>query len=132
LGYLQVEMTEEDKTKTAFHTLRALWQFKVMPFGLRNVPATFQRLMDIVLGDAYWKWVMAYLDDIVIYSDTIKDHIRHVKDVLGRLAKAGLTVQPNKIQLCASEFYFLGHVLSPGLLSANHDNLAALVRFSDT
>ncbi len=99
-GYLQVEMAEEDKAKTAFQTPRGLWQFKVMPFGLRNSPATFQRLMDDVLGEAYWRWAMAYLDDIVIYSDTIEDHVKHVRDVLDRLAKAGLTVHPEKIQLC--------------------------------
>ncbi len=95
-GYLHVEMAEEDKAKTAFQTPRGLWQFKVMPFGLRNAPATFQRLMDDVLGEAYWTWAMAYLDDIVIYSDTVEDHVRHVRDVLDRLAKVGLTCPPRE------------------------------------
>ncbi len=128
-GYLQVEMAKEDKAKTAFQTPRGLWQFKVMPFGLRNAPATFQRLMDDVLGDAYWKWAMAYLEDIVIYSDSIKDHIKHLGDVLERLAKAGLTVHPDKIQVCVNEFKFLGHVLSPGLLRPDPDKIAAVVDF---
>ncbi len=72
-----MEMTDKDKAKTAFQTPRGLWQFTVMPFGLRNAPATFQRLMDDVLGKAYWKWAMAFLDNIVIYSDTIEEHIKH-------------------------------------------------------
>ncbi len=126
-GYLQVEMAEEDKAKTAFQTPRELWQFKVMPFGLRSAPATFQRLMDDILGEAYWKWAMAYLDDIIIYSDTIEDHVKHVRDVLDSRAKAELTVHPEKIQLCVNEFHFLGHVLSPGLLGPDPEKVKAVV-----
>ncbi len=74
-----------------------------MPFGLRNAPATCLRLMDDMLGEAYWMWAMTFLDDIVIYSDTIEEHIKRVRDVLDSLAKAGLTVHPENIQLCVQE-----------------------------
>ncbi len=100
-----------------------------MPFGLQNALATFQRQMDDVLGEAYWKLAMAYLDDIVIYSDTIEDHMKHVRDVLDRLAKAGLTAHPEKMQLCVNKFYFLGHVLSPGLLGPDPEKVKAVVEF---
>ncbi len=128
-GYLQVQMEEADKQKTAFQTHRGLWQFKVMPFGLRNAPATFQRLMYDVLGDAAWKYAMAYLYDIIIYSDTIEEHLAHTKDVLDGLAKAGLTVHPEKMQLCVTEITFLGHILSPGVLRPDPDKIRAVTEF---
>ncbi len=72
---------------------------------------------------------MAYFDDIVIYSDAIEDHVKHVRDVLDRLAKDGLTVHPKKIQLCVTEFHFLGHVLSSGLLVPDPGKVKAVVEF---
>ncbi len=113
-GYMQVEMDPLNKEKTAFVTHNGKWQFVRMPFGLRNAPATFQRLMDNVLEEANWKWAMAYLDDIVIFSTTIEEHIDHVRDVLQRITQAGLTLHPTKHQICTTTFHFLGHVISPG------------------
>ena len=69
-GYWQVEVAEEDKEKTAFITKYGLFEYNVMPFGLCNAPATFQRLMNTALGDILWKFVMDYIDDISIYSKT--------------------------------------------------------------
>jgi hypothetical protein len=75
-GYWQVEMREEDKPITAFSTKHGLYEWNVMPFGLTNAPATFQRLMERVLEGLQWKILALYLDDIIIYAPTAKEHVR--------------------------------------------------------
>ncbi len=72
---------------------------------------------------------MAYLDDIIIYSETIEEHLAHIKDVLDRLAKAGLTVHPEKLLLCVTEITSLGHVLAPGVMRPDPDKVRAVVDF---
>ncbi len=79
-----------------FLTAYGLYQFKVMPFGLVNVPATFQRLMNDVLRDYLRKFYLVYLDNIIIYSKSLKDHKRYVRKVLQALRSAGLKLKPAK------------------------------------
>ncbi len=110
---MQGEMDPLHKEKTAFATHNGKWQFVRMRFCLRKAPATFQRVMDNVLEEANWKWVIAYLD-IVIFSTTIEEHISHIRDVLQRITQAGLTMHPTKHQICATTFQFLGHIITPG------------------
>ncbi len=129
MGTYKYRWKSADKQKIAFQTHQGLVQFKVMPFGLQNAPATFQRFMDDILGDAAWKYAMAYLDDIIIYSDTIEEHLAHIKDVLDRLAKVGLTLHPDKLQLCVTEIIFMGHVLSQGAMHPDPDKIWAVMDF---
>ena len=89
-GYWQVPVTEESRGKTAFATPYWLYQFRVMPFGLHGAPASFQRMMDRLLNGAD-SYAAAYLDDLVIYSETWGEHKRYLRDILERLRAAGLT-----------------------------------------
>ena len=73
-GYWQVEVAEEDKPKTAFTTHEGLYEFNVMPFGLCNAPATFQRLMDLVLAGVQWSQCLVYLDDVIIIGRDFEEH----------------------------------------------------------
>ena len=84
-GYWQVEVAEEDQPKTAFTTPEGLFQFRVMPFGLCNAPATFQRLMDRVLGGLKWSSCLVYLDDIIIVGTSFSEHLRNLAGELQRL-----------------------------------------------
>ena len=93
-GYWQVEVCPEDWEKTAFVTPYGLFQFRVMPFGLINAPATFQRLMEEVLSGLHWTTWLVYLDDILIFSATVEDHLVRLRDVLDRLKNAGLKIKP--------------------------------------
>ncbi len=111
-GYWQVEMVPNDRLKTAFITQFGIYQFKVMPFGLCNAPATFQRLMDEVLRDLLWKFVMVYLDDVIVYSETFEDHLEHLNEVFDRLEVAGLKLNPEKCSFVKSKLEFLGHIVS--------------------
>jgi len=91
-----------------------------MPFGLSNAPATFQRFMNNVLSDLLDVCVVIYLDDILIYSDDIMQHRKHVKEVLKRLWKAGLYTKAEKCEFHSDSVEYLGYVLSPsGLTMSN-------------
>lgn len=111
-GYWQVEMNPKDREKTAFITQFGTFQFTVMPFGLCNAPATFQRLMDEVLHDELWKFVVVYLDDLNIYSRTFDEHLQHLRKIFDRLRDAGLKLNPEKCKFASTELAFLGHVIS--------------------
>ena len=111
-GYWQVEVKPEDREKTAFCTKDGLFEFKVMPFGLCNAPATFQRLMDLVLAGMQWSQCLVYLDDIIIPGRSVKEHLRNVASVLQRLRDAELKLQPAKCSFFQKQVKYLGHMIS--------------------
>ncbi|XP_042247194.1 uncharacterized protein LOC121882816 [Thunnus maccoyii] len=97
-GYWQVPLEASNRPYTAFQTPAGLFQFTVMPFGLHGAPATFQRLMDCVLQGCE-DCSAAYLDDVVIFSDTWEQHLCHLERVLGQIQQAGLTLNPAKCEV---------------------------------
>ena len=111
-GYWQVEIDEKDRPKTAFTTGDGLFEFRVMPFGLCNAPAVFQRLMDLVLSGIRWEHCLVYIDDIIIMGKTFKDHLQNLRIVLERLRSAGLRLKPEKCSLFRDQVVFLGHVIT--------------------
>ena len=127
-GYWQVPMSEESRAKTAFTTGFGLYQFRVMPFGLQGAPATFQRMMDQLLMGLEG-YTAAYLDDLVIFSESWPDHLEHIQRVLQRLREAGLTVKPKKCQFGMKECVYLGHVVGNGTVKPEHGKLEAVQNF---
>ena len=111
-GYWQVEMEEPDREKTAFCTTEGLYQFKVMPFGLCNAPASFQRLMDLVLSGLQWSQCLVYLDDIIVLGRSFQEHINNLESVLQRLQESGLRLKPAKCCFFQTQVHYLGHVIS--------------------
>ena len=111
-GYWQVEVEEGDREKTAFCTTEGLYQFKVMPFGLCNAPASFQRLMDLVLTGIQWSQCLVYLDDIIILGRSFDEHIRNLDTVFKRLREGGLRLKPSKCNFFRGEVQYLGHIIS--------------------
>ena len=111
-GYWQVEIEEADRPKTAFCTTEGLYQFRVMPLGLCNAPATFQRLMDLVLSGLQWSQCLVYLDDIIVLGRTFNEHLGNLQAVLQRLREAGLKLKPSKCSFFKHEVKYLGHVIS--------------------
>ena len=111
-GYWQVEIEEKDRHKTAFCTREGLFEFKVMPFGLCNAPAVFQRLMDLVLSGIQWERCLVYIDDIVIMGKTFERHLQNLILVLERLRRAGLRLKPSKCSLFQEKVVYLGHVVT--------------------
>lgn len=127
-GYWQVPVSEEDQHKTSFTTPYGLFQFKVMPFGLQGAPATFQRMMDIVLDGL--DFAAAYLDDVVIHSQTWDEHLQHISIVLQRLSNADLTIKPKKCQFGMSTCMYLGHVVGSGVVRPDSSKVRAVETFS--
>jgi hypothetical protein len=111
-GYWQVELSPEDRHKTAFATRRGLFQFKTMPFGLCCAPGTFERLMETVLAGLQWHICLIYLDDIIVMGKTFSDMIGNLETVIARIQNAGLKLKAKKCCLCSKEVQFLGHVIS--------------------
>src|SRR5688572_8001937 len=112
-GYHQVAMEPKDAHKTAFVTRKGIFRWKVMPFGLCNAPATFQRLMDIVLSGLNFEICLVYLDDVIIFGDDLDQHLERLKQVLQRLREAHLKLKPTKCRLLRKTVSFLGHVMTP-------------------
>ena len=98
-----------------------------MPFGLKGAPATFQRLMDRVIHGL--NFAAAYLDDLIIFSESWEDHLTHIQMVLERLRQAGLTVKARKCEFGASECVYLGHIVGSGTVRPEEDKTAAVRQF---
>jgi len=104
-------MHEDDAQKTVFSTPFGHYEFKRMPFGLKNAPATFQRLMDRILSGLQGTTLFVYLDDIVIYARSLQEHERKFNQLAERLRNANLRLQPDKCEFLRREVTYLGHVI---------------------
>ncbi|GBO44664.1 Retrovirus-related Pol polyprotein from transposon 297, partial [Araneus ventricosus] len=126
-GYWQVEIQSEDKEKTSFTTGQGLWQFKVMPFGLCNAPATFERLMETVLRGLTSEACLVYLDDIIIVGRTFQEHHNNIRKVFQRLQKANLKLSPKKCRFFRKEVSYLGHIISADGVKTDPEKTKAVV-----
>ena len=117
-GYFQVEMDHADAEKTAFTKICGLFQFKVMSFGLCNAPATFERMMEIILSCLHLETCLLFIDDVIIFADSFKQHMERLSEVLSKLQTAGLKLSPQKCQLFKKQVCYLGHVVSEHGISA--------------
>jgi transposase InsO family protein len=112
-GYYQIEKEEEHKRRTAF-TVGPLgfYEYNRLPFGLTNSPATYQRVMESVLGDLHLKACLIYLDDVIIFSRTYEEHVERLKQVFTRIREAGLKLAPKKCRLFQERVVYVGHQVS--------------------
>ena len=129
-GYWQVELAEEDREKSAFSAGAGLWQFTVMPFGLCNAPATFERLMDRVLKGVELSTALVYLDDILVHAKSFEIHIAKLKVVLERLRQAGLKLSPKKCSLLRRQVRYLGHILSQHGVTVDGEKIQVVLDWS--
>ena len=110
-GYWQIEIEEMDKPKTALITQEGLYEYNVMPFGLCNAPATFQRLMHKVLGELIYSCAPVYIDDINIHSKMFEEHLIDIRNVLEKIRKSGMKLRREKCEFAKRELEFLGHIV---------------------
>jgi len=107
-----VECEGSDGHKTAFATRSGLYEFRVMPFGLKGAPATFERLMETVLAGLQWDICLIYLDDVIVLGRSFEDMVTNLRKVYDRLLAAGLKLKAKKCHLFCKKVVYLGHVIS--------------------
>ena len=126
-GYYQIELTDRAKIISAFITPFGLFQYKVMPFGMTNAPSTFQRLINEIIRDL--EGVYAYLDDIIIISNTWEEHLRRLSLLLDRLVKANLTINLKKSDFGKGTVCYLGHIVGSGHIRPKFANVEAILNY---
>lgn len=128
-GFHQIEINPKDVPKTAFNIDHGKFEFVRMPFGLKNAPATFQRLMDSVLRKHLGIRCFVYMDDIIIFSTSLKEHVKDIALVLETLRNANLKVQCDKSEFLRKEVEFLGHVVTTEGVRPNPQKVEAVVNW---
>ncbi|GBG61902.1 hypothetical protein CBR_g26066 [Chara braunii] len=109
-GYHQIEVHHDDQYKTAFRTRYWHYEFIVMPFGLTNTPSTFQRCMNDMFRPWLDRFVVVYLDDILVFSKTLQEHQGHLRQVLEKLREANFKINPKKCEWAKTQVLYSGHV----------------------
>lgn len=125
-GFHQIQMDPKDKAKTAFTTPHGHYEFQRMPFGLKNAPATFQRLMNTVLIGLKGIKSFVYLDDIVIYGNSLEHHNQNLREVFQKLREHNLKLQPDKCEFLRNEVAYLGHIITDKGVQPNPDKIKAI------
>ena len=128
-GYWQVPLKEEDKEKTAFVSHEGLYQFTVMPFGLTNAPATFQRMMEVVLSGLLFESCLVYIDDVIVFGDSYESHYQKLRKVLDRLHRANLKLKPKKCSFLQHEVTYLGHVVGGSRIKPDSSKIDKVSNF---
>lgn len=128
-GFHQIEMSENDISKTAFNTENGHYEFLRMPFGLKNAPATFQRIMDSILRGIQNEKCLVYLDDIIVYSTSLQEHIERLRSVFTRLRESNFKIQLDKSEFLRREVAYLGHIVTPDGVKPNPEKIKAIKNY---
>jgi transposase InsO family protein len=125
-GYWQVRMEEKSSKLTAFITPFGVYEFIVMPFGLKNAPAAFSRIMSRLLAESLYDFVTIYLDDIAVYSLTFKEHMGHLRHVFERCREYGVCLKLEKCMFLTTNFRYLGYLVSEKGILPDPEKVAVL------
>lgn len=129
-AYNQIPLDEESKKYTAFVVPWSQYEFNYLPFGLASGSMVLTSLIDKIFGDIKFKYVFNFFDDVCVYSDgSFEDHLEKVKEVITRLQRAGLTVNPEKITIAADRIQFLGHTFSNGAVTIHPERTRPIDQF---
>lgn len=129
-GFYQIPIREADKEKTAFTTPFGLYQFNVLPMGLKNSPPTFQKVMTNTLAPCR-QFALVYLDDIIVYSKTYDDHLSHLTQVFHALADRNFALNPPKCELLVSQINYLGHTISEKEIKPMAEKIEAILEMKE-
>ena len=129
-GFYQIPINEQDKQKTAFITPFGLFQFNVLPMGLKNSPPTFQKVMSNTLK-ACRSFSLVYLDDIIVFSKAFADHIHHLTQVLLALQVKNIVLNPPKCDLASQKIDYLGHVISEQRIEPSDEKISAILQIKE-
>jgi len=130
-AYYKLLIAAGDKWKTAFQTRYGLYDYCVMPFGLTNALASFQRWMNKILSEYLDIFCGAYLDNILIFSQNLEDHRRHVRTILRRVEETGLTLKASKCEFHTTEMEYLGYVILPQGLRMDEEKIRTIKEWKE-
>lgn len=126
-GYWNISVHPESRQYTAFIVPgRGLFQWRVMPFGLHSAPATFQRFLDLLITQNFEDFAVAYLDDIIVFSESFEEHLVHLKTVLSKLAEANLQINKVKSVFGQKTLKYLGHIVGNGGIQTDPEKVQAI------
>ncbi|QRV79897.1 Retrotransposable element Tf2 protein [Ceratobasidium sp. AG-Ba] len=129
-GFNNIRIKEGDEWKTAFRTAYGIYEYLVMPFGLKNAPAVLQRMMNDIFRHLLGVTVVVYMDDILIFSEQEEDHAEHVKEVLKILRENNLYAKLSKCEFFVKKVIFLGLVITPEGISMEEEKIKAIMEWS--
>ena len=124
-GFNQIVLVPKDRKKTAFHARKQLWEWLVMPFGLKNAPVFFQRVMDQVLKGA--DFLKCYIDDVLVHSKGLQQHLTHLEELFKRLHEVNMKIHPKKCEFAVSSVVYLGHRILPNGIMAHWAKVVAIL-----
>lgn len=127
-GYNQILVHPDDQDKTAFSTPWGTFKYVKMPFGLKNVGATFQRAMDIAFAKEIHDFLVIYLDDLTVFSKTDLDHLNHLRQVFIKCKKYGISLNPKKSLFGLEEGKLLGHIISKDGIRIDPERIQAILQ----
>ncbi len=128
-GFWQIRLSGGDCEKTAFASFCGVYKWMKMPFGLTNAPSTFQCLTDVLLSGLIGTSVVVYIDDIIIFSSSWKEHLQHLREVFDRLLGANLKLKPSKCTIAHPEVSFLGHIVTQDGNRPDEKKISAIKNF---
>jgi len=130
-GYYNLRIAAGDEWKTAFRTRYGLYEYYVMPFRLTNAAESFQRWMNEILSEYLDIFCVAYLDDILIFSQNLEDHQKQVRTILRRVEETGLMLKASKYEFHTTEIDYLGYVISPQGLQMDKDKIRTIKEWKE-
>ncbi|CAL8136546.1 unnamed protein product [Orchesella dallaii] len=129
-GFWQIRLHPDSVEMTAFYANGVLYEWLVMPFGLKGAPATFVTLMNFVLRDYVMKFCFIYMDDVIVFSRTFDEHLVHLKLIFERLKEANLSINLKKSSFAQRQLEYLGHVISSDGVRKNPARMRAILNMS--
>jgi len=130
-GYWQIEIEERHKYKTAFICEYGLYEFNCMPFGLCNAPSTFQREMNTLFKDVLYEFVLVYLDDIIIFSKSMDEHIQHLRTVFDLLTQENLKLKLSKCDFFKTKIKYLGHIITANGFHPDDGKIRSIIDYPE-
>ncbi len=124
-GFNQIVLAEKDRKKTTFHGSNKLWEWLVMPFGLKNAPVFFQRVMDQVREGA--DFLKCYIDDVLVHSKGLLQHLTHLEELFKRLHEVNMKIHPKKCEFAFTSVICLGHRILPNGTMAHWAKVVAIL-----
>ena len=129
-GYFQIPLKEGDsKQKSAFNTQNNKFEFNVASFGLQGLPAYFSKVMSSIFRGISYKYMVHYIDDLLVYSPDVQTHIQHLQTVFDRIRGANLRIHPQKSIFCTTRVVYLGHVFSSQGIAMDDSKIQAMVNY---